>query len=158
MNYLHAYWRIPYIDTPQKAKGNPFLEILNNPDERASLLLFRTSLSFVVLNRYPYNAGHLLVLPQREIGELSALSPEEQTDFFQTIIRSEQMLQKALTPDGINIGMNLGHAAGAGIPQHLHCHLVPRWDGDTNFMPVIADTKVLPIALEHMWEKLRTFL
>ncbi|UPA28465.1 MAG: HIT domain-containing protein [Verrucomicrobiota bacterium] len=158
MNYLHAYWRVLYIDTPQKSKGNPFLEILNNPDERTSLLLFRTSLSFVVLNRYPYNAGHLLVLPQREIGELSALSPEEQTDFFQTIIRSEQMLQKALTPDGINIGMNLGHAAGAGIPQHLHCHLVPRWDGDTNFMPVIADTKVLPIALEHMWEKLRTFL
>lgn len=159
VDYLHAYWRIPYIDTPKDPESNnPFLDILNDPDEKKALLLFRTPLSFVILNKFPYNAGHLLVLPQREIQDLSQLTDRERDDFFQTIIRAETLLKKALNPDGINIGMNLGRSAGAGIPKHLHCHVVPRWDGDTNFMPVVADTKVLPMSLEFLWKKLRSFV
>lgn len=159
VDYLHAYWRIPYIDTPKDPESNnPFLEILNDPDEKKSLLLFRTPHSFVILNKFPYNAGHLLVLPRREIQDLSQLTDQEGRDFFQTIIRAKELLGKALNPDGINIGINLGRSAGAGIPKHLHCHLVPRWDGDTNFMPVIADTKVLPMSLEFLWKKLRSFV
>ncbi|MDR0418062.1 MAG: HIT domain-containing protein [Puniceicoccales bacterium] len=159
MKFLYAHWRVAYIDAPKDpASYNPFLEILNDPDEKKSLLLLRTPLSFVILNKYPYNAGHLLVLPRREIQELQQLTDEERMDFFQTVIRAETILRKALNPDGINIGINLGIAAGAGIPKHLHCHLVPRWTGDTNFMPIIADTKTLPMALEHLWENLRKFV
>jgi ATP adenylyltransferase len=159
MKYLHAYWRIPYIDAPKDPlTNNPFLAVLNDPDEKRSLLLFRTPLSFVILNKYPYNAGHLLALPQREIQDLEQLTAEEGTDFFQAIVRAQQLLYKALSPDGMNIGMNLGATAGAGIPKHLHCHLVPRWNGDTNFMPVMNETKVLPMALEHLWENLRKFV
>ncbi|MDR2812672.1 MAG: HIT domain-containing protein [Puniceicoccales bacterium] len=159
MKFLYAHWRVDYIDAPKDPKSyNPFLEILNNPDEKKSLLLFRTPLSFVILNKYPYNAGHLLALPCREIQGLHQLTAEEHTDFFQTVVRAERILKEALNPDGINIGINLGAAAGAGIPRHLHCHLVPRWTGDTNFMPIIADTKTLPVALEHLWENLRKFI
>ena len=150
---------MPYIDAPKDPKvNNPFLAILNDPDERRSLLLFKTDFCFAVLNRFPYNGGHVLVLPQREVQDLADLTPDESADFMKTITRTEKILQEALHPDGINIGINLGSAAGAGIPKHLHCHLVPRWLGDTNFMPVIGDTKVLPIALEHLWEKLRQFV
>ncbi|MDR1366732.1 MAG: HIT domain-containing protein [Puniceicoccales bacterium] len=159
MKFLYAHWRVAYIDAPKDPTSyNPFLEILNDPDEKKSLLLLRTPLSFVILNKYPYNAGHLLVLPRREVQELQQLTDEERMDFFQTVIRAEVILRKALNPDGINIGINLGTAAGAGIPKHLHCHLVPRWTGDTNFMPIIANTKTLPVALEHLWENLRKFV
>ncbi|MDR1907056.1 MAG: HIT domain-containing protein [Puniceicoccales bacterium] len=159
MKFLYAHWRVDYIDIPKDPESyNPFLAILEDPDEKKSLLLFRTPLSFVILNKYPYNAGHLLVLPRREIQELAQLTAEERGDFFQTVIRAERILKQALNPDGINIGINLGAAAGAGIPKHLHCHLVPRWASDTNFMPVIADTKTLPMALEHLWENLRKFI
>jgi ATP adenylyltransferase len=159
MKFLYAHWRVGYIDAPKDPENyNPFLDILNDPDEKKSLLLLRTPLSFVVLNKYPYNAGHLLILPRREIQELQQLTSEEHTDFFQTIVCAENILKRALNPDGVNIGINLGVAAGAGIPRHLHCHLVPRWTGDTNFMPIIADTKTLPMALEYLWEKLRKFV
>ena len=158
MKYLHASWRMQYVQVPQheKKSDNPFLDILNSDDEKSALLLFRTEFCFVILNKYPYNAGHLLVLPKREIGNLELLTPEESLDFWKTINLAKRILDEALHPHGINIGMNLGSAAGAGLPQHLHCHLVPRWDGDNNFMPVIADTKVLPTALEAMWESLKS--
>jgi ATP adenylyltransferase len=159
VEYLHAYWRIAYVDTPKNpATNNPFLDILNDPDEKKSLLLFKTPLSFVILNKYPYNAGHLLVLPRREVQDLEQLTAEEHADFFQTVTRTAAILRQALAPDGINMGINLGSAAGAGIPKHLHCHLVPRWMGDTNFMPIVGETRVLPMALEHLWENLRKFV
>jgi ATP adenylyltransferase len=159
MEYLHASWRIAYVGASKDpSTHNPFLDILNDPDEKKSLLLFRTSRSFVILNKYPYNAGHLLILPQREVHDLEQLTPEEYIDFFQAVVRAKAILRQALSPDGFNMGINLGSAAGAGIPKHLHCHLVPRWNGDTNFMPIIGETKVLPIALEHLWEDLRKFV
>jgi ATP adenylyltransferase len=159
VEYLHAYWRIDYMNrTKTSSADSPFLDVLNNGDERKSLLLRKTPFSFVVLNKYPYNAGHLLVLPRREVQDPEELTPEELNDFFATIMWAKNLLQRALSPDGMNMGINLGTAAGAGIPKHLHCHLVPRWDGDTNFMPVIGGTKVLPVALEHLWENLRQFI
>lgn len=118
-------------------------------------MLFRGNTCYLILNRFPYNAGHILVLPFREVGELENLTAEERTEFFDLIIRGKKILSTALKPDGFNIGMNLGSAAGAGIPVHLHAHIVPRWNGDTNFMPVLGQTRVLPTSLEAMWERLK---
>jgi ATP adenylyltransferase len=109
-----------------------------------------------VLNRYPYNAGHLLAIPYREVPNLEDLSQEERLDLMNLLVTAQDILKKALKPDGFNIGMNLGKGAGAGIPTHLHVHIVPRWNGDTNFMPVVAGTRVLPQSLEAMWSRLTT--
>ncbi|MDA0347001.1 MAG: HIT domain-containing protein [Verrucomicrobia bacterium] len=153
---LHAYWRMEYIETPEGLKGkNPFVELPKIENERESLMLFRGNTCYLILNRFPYNAGHILVLPFREVGELENLTAEERTEFFDLIIRGKKILSTALKPDGFNIGMNLGSAAGAGIPVHLHAHIVPRWNGDTNFMPVLGQTRVLPTSLEAMWERLK---
>ncbi|MGF1531634.1 MAG: HIT domain-containing protein [Puniceicoccaceae bacterium] len=158
---LHAHWRMPYVAAPSSAKEEKphlFASIPEELDERSSLLIHRGSLSYLVMNRYPYNAGHLLAVPYREVPDLEDLSPAEFTDLHQTILFGKKLLRHALAPHGFNIGYNLGSAAGAGIPRHLHCHIVPRWNGDTNFMPVVADTRVLPIAMESMWEVLRKAL
>ncbi len=158
---LHAYWRMPYIAAPKPDQGrreNPFTEIPNDPDERRSLLIHRAGLSYVVMNRFPYNAGHLLIIPFREVGDIEDLTSAEYDDLNRSILLGKRLLRLALRPDGFNIGFNLGSAAGAGIPRHLHCHIVPRWSGDTNFMPVVADTRVLPDAMENMWDRLRAVL
>ena len=154
--HLHAYWRMEYIETPASLKGNnPFAELPKLGDDKDTLILFRGKTGYLILNRYPYNAGHLLVLPFREVVELEELNEEEQVEFLSLIIRGKKILEKALNPAGFNIGMNLGAAAGAGIPGHLHAHIVPRWNGDTNFMPVLGQTRVLPTSLEAMWFRLR---
>jgi len=160
-DYLHAHWRMPYIKEPARTgeeRRNPFPDILATDDPKKSLLLFKTERSFVVMNKFPYNAGHLLVLPKREVGDLEDLTDEEQTDLFGTILKAKKLLRLGLSPDGFNIGFNLGGPAGAGIPSHLHGHVVPRWSGDTNFMPVIAGARVLPEALESLWERLHSIL
>jgi ATP adenylyltransferase len=104
-----------------------------------------------MLNRYPYNNGHLLVAPQRHVARPDLLEPCEQLDLFQTITRMIDLLEKVLKPEGFNIGLNLGRVAGPGLPGHLHWHIVPRWSGDTNFMPVLAGTRVIPQSLEALW-------
>ena len=159
MDFLHAYWRMEYIETPKEEKdvGNLFLNLPKENDDRKNLILIRGKYHYVVMNRYPYNAGHLLVVPYREAADLDDLSDEEQMELMKLIIRSKSMLKAAIEPDGFNIGINLGAEAGAGIPWHLHCHIVPRWRGDTNFMPVIGKTRVLPTALETLWERLKPF-
>ncbi|MFO8027413.1 MAG: HIT domain-containing protein [Opitutales bacterium] len=156
MQRLHAYWRMPYILAPKDPEdgGNPFTKITETGDDRKEYILFRGRLNFIVMNRYPYNAGHLLVLPFREVGRLGELSREERHELMDLIIKAQEILNRALQPDGFNTGFNFGKAAGAGIPSHLHCHVVPRWDGDTNFMPVIGGTRVLPDAMDAMWERL----
>jgi ATP adenylyltransferase len=106
------------------------------------------------MNRYPYNAGHLLALPLREVSDLCDLSAEEGSDLWMTITLAERVLRRVLQPAGFNIGFNVGSAAGAGLPEHLHCHLVPRWDGDTNLMPVLGGVRVLPQALESLYDQL----
>lgn len=136
------------------ADRRPFVALPSLGDDKAALIVSREPHSFILMNRYPYNAGHLLVLPYREVPFPEDLSEEELLCFTKTTLKARRILNEALQPDGFNIGINLGEAAGAGIPKHLHQHVVPRWKGDTNFMPVLGDTRVLPQALDVMWEHL----
>lgn len=157
MERLHSYWRMSYVKTPSEDKGNPFPEMAKSVDFKKFRIIWKGSHSFIVMNKFPYNAGHLLVLPLREVSDIELLEGDEKIEFFDAIIKAKRILSKALKPDGFNIGFNLGSKAGAGIPSHLHCHVVPRWDGDTNFMPVVADTKVLSEAMDGLWERLSEF-
>lgn len=156
MQHLHAYWRMEYIEAPKGPEfGSPFRELPLLNDDRKALIVYRSKLTYLLLNRFPYNAGHLLVVPFREVADLPGLTVAERADFFDTLIAAEDILRRALKPDGFNVGLNLGAAAGAGIPKHLHAHIVPRWNGDTNFMPVVGQTRVLPQSLDAMWVRLR---
>ncbi len=117
-------------------------------------IIFRTPHSFRLLNAYPYNNGHLMVAPYRHASSLSALSTEERGDLIEAVAKAEALLGRAYSPQGMNVGANLGHCAGAGVPGHVHMHIVPRWEGDTNFMPVVGETKVMPETLEDSYERL----
>jgi ATP adenylyltransferase len=123
-------------------------------DDRAALIVARDERAFVILNAYPYNPGHLMVAPFRHVSELTALRPDELADANDLLQRSIRALEAAMEPHGFNMGMNLGRVAGAGIPGHVHWHLVPRWNGDTNFMPVVGETRVLPQLLEETYDRL----
>jgi ATP adenylyltransferase len=154
MEQLHAYWRMEYIEAPRFPNvKRPFTELPALGDDRAALIVHRTTLSYLMLNRFPYNPGHLLAIPYREISDIEELTPAESADLFQIITTGKRLLRLALKPDGINVGFNLGSAAGGSIP-HLHGHLVPRWAGDNNFMPVIGQTRLLPQSLDATWERL----
>jgi ATP adenylyltransferase len=117
-------------------------------------MITQKNVSFVIMNRYPYNAGHLLVTPYRHVGDFSEVKPEELSCIMNTLQETTGILEKVLKPHGYNIGANLGRVAGAGLPGHIHFHIVPRWNGDTNFMPVLADVKVVSESMEEMQEKL----
>ena len=155
MQHLHAYWRMDYIEAPRPQAGdNPFVSLPAMGDDAAAHIIHRSEFSYLVLNRYPYNAGHLLAVPFRNVGDLPALTPAERADLMNEIIRGQEILTAALKPNAFNIGFNLGSAAGGSI-VHLHAHIVPRWAGDTNFMPVIGQTRVLPQSLDAMYARLR---
>jgi ATP adenylyltransferase len=126
-----------------------------NDDDAASHVLFRGKTAFVILNAYPYNSGHLMVAPNRHVGRLDELSVEERAELMEVTNTSIDRIEEGLSAHGFNVGLNLGRVAGAGIPGHLHVHIVPRWGGDTNFMPVVGDTKVLPEMLAETDAKLR---
>jgi ATP adenylyltransferase len=154
MQQLHPYWRMDYIEAPRyPATKKPFTELPALGDDRAALIVHRSPRSYLLLNRYPYNPGHLLAIPFREVVELEELDAAERADFMDILITAQQLLRAALKPDSFNLGFNLGPTAGGSIP-HLHAHIVPRWNGDNNFMPVISQTRVLPQALEATWERL----
>ena len=158
MDHLHAYWRMEYIEAPREQSGeNPFTTLPALGDDAAALIIHRSPLSFLILNRYPYNAGHLLAVPFRNVADLSDLTPAERADLMDEIIFAKEVLIAALKPDAFNLGFNLGAAAGGSI-THLHAHIVPRWNGDTNFMPVIGQTRVLPQSLEAMYQRLRAVI
>ena len=158
MEHLHAYWRMEYIEVPREEKGKDlFVKLPGLNKDKETYIIHRSSVSYLILNRFPYNAGHLLAIPYRQVANLKDLTSEERTDLFDLTILGQEILQNALNPNGFNIGLNLGSAGGAGIPDHLHFHIVPRWDGDTNFMPVIGKTRVLPQSLDAMWSRLREF-
>lgn len=155
MQQLHAYWRMEYIEAPRypaKMK-RPFTELPALGDDRAALIVHRAGQAYLLLNRFPYNPGHLLAVPFREVSELEELTATEQAALMAEIVFAKQLLSAALKPDGFNIGFNLGSAAGGSIP-HLHAHIVPRWNGDTNFMPVLGETRTLPQSLEATWDRL----
>jgi len=153
MKTLWAPWRIEYIRS-KKPSGCIFCLEAQGEKDRENLVLFRTSLSFVMLNRYPYSNGHLLIAPHRHVANLDGLSGDEILDLFDLMKVSCTVLQAAASPEGFNIGINLGKAAGAGVEEHVHLHVVPRWNGDTNFMSVIADLRVMPENLMATYEAL----
>ena len=159
MERLHAYWRMPYILAPKNPdEKNPFTKIHQTDNDKKEYVLYRGQWNYILMNRYPYNAGHLLVLPFREVAELDKMEKEERHELMDLIVKAQKILARALSPTGFNIGFNFGNSAGAGIPSHLHCHVVPRWEGDTNFMPVIGNTRVLPDSMDAMWERLQAFV
>ncbi|MBI5598496.1 MAG: HIT domain-containing protein [Deltaproteobacteria bacterium] len=153
MNRLWAPWRMDYI-SGGVPEGCIFCNAPGAPPG-SSLLLFSGHLSMVMMNRYPYNNGHLMVAPRRHGAEMDGLGAEESMDVLRLINRCVAVLKDVFKPGGFNIGLNLGRAAGAGIEDHIHWHVVPRWDGDTNFMPVVADVKVMPEHLMETVKKLR---
>jgi ATP adenylyltransferase len=136
-------------------EGCLFCEKLALGDDEKALILTRTEQAFAILNAYPYNPGHLMVAPTRHVGEFEDLKPDELAVIDELLQRSINALKESSTPDGFNVGMNLGRVAGAGVPGHLHWHVVPRWNGDTNFMPVVGQTKVLPELLAETYARLR---
>lgn len=158
MDHLHAYWRMEYIEAP-KSSADPqgIFARLPEMDDQEALIIWRGQYTYLVLNKYPYNAGHLLAVPYAEVAELAALETFARAELLEAIIEGQRILTEALRPDGFNVGFNFGDAAGAGIPKHLHGHIVPRWSGDTNFMPVLGETRVLPLSLDAMWRRLRSF-
>lgn len=160
MEYLHAPWRIEYILAP-KPPASPrslFTRIAQSDDDEANLVVCRERTCFALLNRYPYNGGHLLVVPYKQVESLEELTDQELTDLMRLVRRCLRALKRTMHPDGFNVGLNLGRVAGAGIVDHLHFHIVPRWSGDTNFMPVLANTSVVPDALADVAARLRAAL
>ena len=160
MDTLHAPWRIKYILAPKPPAGEAslFTRIARENADVDNLVIFRDRTCFAMLNRYPYNGGHLMVAPYKEVSDLEDLTGQELTDLMRLTQRCIRALKAAMKPDGFNVGLNLGKVAGAGIAEHLHFHIVPRWNGDTNFMPVLGDTHVIPEALLEVAARLRTEL
>ena len=136
-------------------EGCVFCALLEHGDPDGERILQRGELAFVTLAKYPYNPGHLLVLPNRHTADLEDVTPDEGVEFHGLLQRCMRALRAVSSPHGFNVGLNLGRVAGAGIPEHLHWHVVPRWGGDTNFMPVVAGTRVLPELLSETYERLR---
>ena len=155
MEKLWAPWRMEYVSSGEKREECIFcLEELQEEDEKR-YVLYRTTHSFVMMNIYPYNNGHLMVAPYQHVSCLTSLDDEILADLFQTVRCSVGILKKVYGPEGFNTGINTGSAGGAGYEKHLHVHVVPRWNGDCNFMPVLADTKVLPEHLSSTFQKLK---
>jgi ATP adenylyltransferase len=151
---LYTPWRLAYVTGAAKSSACVFCAALADEDADP-LIVFRGSTCFVILNLFPYNNGHLMVVPNRHIATLVDARPDELEDMMATTRLSEMALRETFNPEGINVGINLGKAAGAGILEHLHVHLVPRWTGDTNFMTVIGQTRVLPQELPVTGDRLR---
>lgn len=154
MKHTWAPWRIEYI---RMAKPQSCI-LCDKPKKKRdaqNYILYRGEKNFIMLNAYPYNPGHLLVAPYRHIGSLEELTESERNEHFTLVSRGIEVLKAQLKPAGFNIGANLGRVAGAGIDDHFHSHIVPRWQGDDNFMPVLADTKVIPQALEDTYQDLK---
>ena len=157
MDRMWAPWRLSYVAAPKDpSQPEPcfICHSLAADDDRNNLIVLRTPLSVVLLNRFPYNNGHLLISPRAHKARLDDLAPDEMFETMETLRRLVRVLDGLMHPDGYNIGINLGAAAGAGVPGHLHWHVVPRWNGDTNFMPVLADVKVMAQSLDALWELL----
>lgn len=155
MEHLWAPWRMGYVAAP-KAEGCFLCQAWRaSPDAGESLVVARENGALAMLNRYPYNAGHLMVVPARHVAGMDALTPEEALECWRLTVAAQAALGLVCRPDGFNVGINQGRAGGAGLAEHLHIHVVPRWEGDHNFMTVMADARVVPEALEATAEKLR---
>jgi ATP adenylyltransferase len=157
MKHIWAPWRIKYIlgNAPETCF---ICEACSSNADREHLVLARGEHCLVIMNRYPYNNGHLMVAPKRHVGSLAETSPGEQREIMEWTIRCMEALRAVMKPDGFNVGINEGEVAGAGLRDHVHQHIVPRWGGDTNFMPVLGEAKVVPQSLESTWDQLHEAL
>jgi ATP adenylyltransferase len=154
MKYLWAPWRMEYIEM-EKPKGCILCEKPAQNKDAENYILYRGSNNFIILNIYPYNPGHLMVAPYRHVATLDELTGEERHEHFDIVSRSVEILKNELNCQGFNIGINIGRVAGAGIEDHIHTHIVPRWQGDSNYMTIISDVKVVPEALARTYQKLK---
>jgi len=159
MDSLHAPWRIEYILAPKSPSAESlFSRIALSSDDEANYVIVRDRTCYALLNTYPYTGGHLMIVPYKQTADLNELTEEEMSDLFKLTRRCQNALKQVMHPDGFNVGLNIGKVAGAGIVEHLHLHIVPRWQGDTNFMPVLAGTTVVPQALKELAAQLRAAL
>jgi len=158
MDTIWSPWRRAYVSSGARDPQCVLCRSLERASEKDSLVVHAGAHNFVVMNLYPYNAGHVMIAPRRHIGSLSEASPEELSDMMGLARRMEQVLAEAYRPDGINLGMNLGKAAGAGVADHIHLHVVPRWVGDTNFMTTVGGTRVIPEDPAEACVRLRALL
>lgn len=155
MERLWAPWRMQYIQgIDKKDEGCVFCTKPSENDDRKNLILHRGKHCFVLMNLFPYNNGHLMIIPYLHTSDISNLDSDTSNELWQLLCMSKDVLTKAFKPDGYNIGMNLGRPAGAGIDQHVHLHIVPRWNGDTNFIPVLSETKVISQTLHETYDTL----
>ncbi len=154
MDRLWAPWRLTYIEKADAPAGCIFVELPAQDNDRENLILFRGQTAFVMLNRFPYTNGHLMVAPYKHTADLSQLDDDELLEINQLLARCVEWITATYRPQGFNIGVNLGSAAGAGIPDHVHWHIVPRWQGDTNFMTVVGEVRVMPQSLEESYDRL----
>ena len=162
MDRLFSPWRSKYIETfkgtgPKEETVCVFCSALENDNDKERLVIHRGNLAFVIMNLYPYNSGHLMIVPKRHTADFASLTAEENAECSRLLQASQKALIELSHPHGYNIGMNLGKAGGAGIDDHLHWHIVPRWNGDTNFMPIIADVKMVSEDMVKQWEQLTKF-
>jgi ATP adenylyltransferase len=155
MKYLWSPWRMKYLDNNIKEEGCVFCNVQALEDNAANLIAFRGERAYVILNRYPYTSGHLMVVPLEHKPDLEGLDPETRTEMMELTSRCMSVLRKVYNPQAFNMGANIGEAAGAGVVGHVHIHIVPRWSGDTNFMSTLGETRVLPESLEEAYRKIR---
>lgn len=159
MDRIYAPWRYKYIKeivSDNSDDGCLFCEVVKKQNDRENLILYRGERVYVMINRYPYNNGHLMVIPYRHIPDIDKLNDEENLEAMKFLSYSMKVLKDKFSAEGFNIGLNIGRIAGAGIDGHIHFHIVPRWNGDTNFMPVLTDTKVISQGLEESWDILKS--
>jgi ATP adenylyltransferase len=155
MNYLWSPWRMKYISEHRKVTGCVFCWALEQTDSVENLVVARGQAAFVILNRFPYTSGHLMIVPCEHQPSLELLAPATRAEIMELAAQALAVLQGVYHPQGFNLGMNIGESAGAGIAEHVHLHIVPRWGGDTNFMSSLANTRVLPEALEDTFARVR---
>jgi ATP adenylyltransferase len=156
MDYLWTPWRYQYMTTAGGAGECVFCAAGKWPDDRESLVVHRATHNFVILNRFPYTSGHIMIVPFQHVATLEDMPDEALTELILLARDSEKHLRGIYRPEGLNLGLNIGKSAGAGIASHLHMHALPRWSGDTNFMTVVGETRVLPEDLAVTWERLRS--
>ena len=162
MDRLYSPWRSKYIDTfkgteKKEETACVFCSAIENSDDKERLIVHRGMLAFVIMNLYPYNSGHMMIVPNRHTADFGSLAEEELAECTKLLQKAQKALEDLSRPHGYNIGMNLGKAGGAGIDDHLHWHILPRWNGDTNFMPIIADIKMVSEDMEKQWVELSAF-
>jgi len=158
MNRMFAGWRMRYVAHATKTSACLFCTLRRKGDDRARWILERAPKAFIVLNAFPYNSGHVMIAVNRHVGTIHGLATAERAEVWRLLDRAERAIHRVYRPEGINVGINLGRAAGAGVDGHLHVHVVPRWNGDTNFMSTVGETRVLPEDLTATWDRMAAAL